>query len=298
LVKSGPGTATRASLLLGPWVHGVDSTAKTKSGERQFGNAAAIDYDDVVLQWMDHYLRGIDNGVEKASPVRYFVMGENRWHDATAWPPPAHATPYYITGLKNGATGSLSTDAPTSEEQFTAFVSDPNDPVRNPYDTSGAHDYRALQKRADVLTFDSEEMKADMEVTGPIQARMFLACDCRDVDVWVRLMDLSPDGTAFNLMSPGLDVQRASYRDLEKGRQLLTPERIYEIDLNHLITSNVFLKGHRIRVQVSASFFPNFSTNLQSGESENNSSKSQKATIRVYHDAEHPSQIVLPVVQP
>jgi len=297
LLKSRLRGATRTSLLLGPWVHGVDSTAKTKSGERDFGAAAVIDYDDIVLRWMDHHLRGADNGVDKSNPVRYFVMGENRWHDAATWPPAARPTPYYFTGLQGGAHGDLSTEAPKSEEQFTAFISDPENPVRNSYDSSGAHDYQALQKRADVLTLDSPEMRIDTEVTGPIRARVFLACDCRDVDVWVRLLDVSPDGTAFNLMSPGLDVQRASYRDLAKGRLLLTPDQIYEIDLDHLITSNVFLKGHRIRVQVSASFFPNFSRNLQSGELEANASKAQKATIRIYHDAEHPSQVILPIVE-
>jgi uncharacterized protein len=297
LLQSRAGGPARTSLLLGPWVHGVDATAKTKSGEREFGAAAVIDYDDLVLRWMDHYLRRIDNGVDKVSPVRYFVMGENRWYDAATWPPSAHAVPYYLTGLEEGKPGALSIDVPKESEQFTAFVSDPEDPVRNRYDSSGAHDYRELTKRADVLTFDSQEMNANMEVTGPIRARVFLSCDCRDVDMWVRLIDVSPDGAAFNVMSPGLDVQRASYREIAKGRQLLTPDQIYEIDLDHLVTSNVFLKGHKMRVQISASFFPNFSRNLQSGESENSSSKAQKATIRVYHDAQHPSQVILPVVR-
>jgi uncharacterized protein len=298
LLKSRAGRAARTSLLLGPWVHGVDSTAKNKSGEREFGPTAAIDYDDVVLGWMDHYLRGIDNGVEKSEPVRYYTMGENRWHNGAAWPPPSHAVRYYLHGLKERSAGELSLDAPAANEEFTAFVSDPNDPVRNPYESSGAHDYRALQKRVDVLTFDSEEMKSATEVTGPIHVRVFLSCDCRDVDLWARVLDVAPDGTAFNVMSPGLDVQRASYRDTGKGRQLLAPDKLYEVDLDHLITSNVFLKGHRIQVQLSGSFFPNFSRNLQSGESEVSSNKMQKATIRIYHDAKHPSQVILPVVQP
>ena len=104
---------------------------------------------------------------------------------------------------------------------------------------------------------------------------MFVSCDCRDLDLWVRLEDVSPDGTAFNLMSPGLDVLRASYRDLAHGRQWLDPE-IYELDLTNLITSNVFLKGHRVRVQISGSFAPNFSRNLQSGKSETESAEGKK----------------------
>jgi hypothetical protein len=112
----------------------------------------------------------------------------------------------------------------------------------------------------------------------------------------VRLLDVAPDGTAFNLMSLGLDVLRASYRDLKKGRQLLTPDQVYELRFDNLITSNVFRKDHRIRVQVSATFFPNFSRNLHTGELENSSARMQKANISIYTDRRRPSRIVLPVV--
>jgi putative CocE/NonD family hydrolase len=297
LLKARAGSHPRTALLLGPWVHGVASTARSKAGEREFASSAIIDYDAVVLDWMDHYLRGVNKAVADAKPVRYFVMGANQWREADSWPPHALATTYYLGGIPSGEhVAPLSQSRPTEPEQFTAFVSDPADPVRNRYATSGAHDYRDLAKRADVLTFDTTPLAADTEVTGPIHAHIFFSCDCRDTDLWVRLLDVAPDGTAFNLMSPGLDVQRASYRDIKKGRQLLTLGRIYQLDLDHLITSNVFLKGHRIRVQVSTTFFPNFSRNPQTGELENTSGKMQKANIRIYHDAKHPSQIVLPVV--
>ena len=287
----------QTSLLLGPWVHGVDETAKTKSGEREFGQSAAIDYDDVILNWMDHSLRGMHNDVEREKPVRYFVMGDNQWRGADSWPPVAARTPYYLTGIAAGAhLASLTTKAPAEAEQFTAFVSDPANPVRNPYASSGAHDYRRLEKRGDVLTFDSAVLNSNTEVTGPIKAEIYFSCDCRDLDLWVRLLDVAPDGTVFNLMSPGLDVQRASYRDLKRGRQLLSPEQIYELTLDRLVTSNVFQRGHRIRVQISATFFPNFSRNLHNGELESVSSKTQKANIRIYHDLAHPSHMVLPVV--
>jgi predicted acyl esterase len=110
------------------------------------------------------------------------------------------------------------------------------------------------------------------------------------------LLDAAPDGTAFNVMGPGLDVLRASYRNLKKGRQLLAPNRAYELHLDNLITSNVFRKDHRIRVQVSATFFPNFSRNLQSGELEASSARMQKANISIYTDRRRASRIVLPIV--
>src|SRR5438552_3897219 len=287
----------RTHLLLGPWVHGVDSTEKTRSGEREFGPTAAIDYDEVVLRWMDHYLKGMDNGVDREKPVRYFVMGRNQWRDADQWPPAARAMLAFLAPETPGTSlGRLQTTPFDNKDSFSEFVSDPASPVVNPYNSPGAHDYRKLADRADVLTFDSAVLREDTEVTGPIKARIFVSCDCRDFDLWARLLDVSPDGTAINLMSPGLDVLRASYRDLGRGRQLLSPGKIYELKLENLITSNLFLQGHRIHLQISASFTPNFSRNLQSGESEVNSAQMKRAHVHVFHDTTHPSQVVLPVV--
>ena len=300
LLKSRSGLSDpRTHLLIGPWVHGVESTAKTKSGERAFQAAAAIDYDEVVLRWMDHYLRDSANGVENENPVRYFVMGADQWRDADAWPPAAKQASYYLISPKTGGgRGSLSGDVPGTKKTFESILSDPAKPVINPYAVSGAHDYRKLAERSDVLTFDSAPLEQDMEVTGPIHAQIYFACDCRDTDLWVRLLDVAPDGTAFNLMNPGLDVLRASYRDLKHGRQLLKPQRVYELGLDNLITSNVFRKGHRIRVQISATFFPNFSRNLHTGDLEASSARMQRANISIYTDRRRPSRIVLPIVLP
>jgi putative CocE/NonD family hydrolase len=260
--------------------------------------AAAIDYDEVVLRWMDHYLKGADNGVEREKPVRYFVMGRNEWREADVWPPAAGRMAFRLGAAKKGERiGTLATRQHSGGKEFSEFVSDPAHPVVNEYPSSGAHDYRKLAERENILTFDSAALDTDTEVTGPIQARMFASCDCRDFDLWVRLLDVAPDGMAFNLMSPGLDVVRASYRDLSRGRQRLEPGRVYELTLPNLITSNVFLKGHRMRVQVFGSFAPNFSRNLQTGKSETTSAKMKKARIRVYHGGSRASEIVVPVVK-
>jgi putative CocE/NonD family hydrolase len=288
----------RDQLLIGPWIHGVEETGQTRSGDREFGPAARIDYDQVVLDWMDRYLRGVKNRVEGQKPVRLFLMGENRWHDVDTWPPP-HAAPtsFYLAGAglqKKG--GTLDTAAPT-EEEFSVFTSDPAHPVVDPYaGLLGGHDFRALATRSDVLVFDSEPLAQDVDVLGSITAQIYAACDCPDFDLWVRLLDVAPDGSAFNLMSPGNDVLRASYREPQRSRQLLTPGRIYMLTLPNMRTGNVFAAGHRIRVQISASFFPDFSRNLQSGELETTSARMRKAEIRIFHDREHPSRIVLPVV--
>ncbi|HJS98105.1 MAG TPA: CocE/NonD family hydrolase [Terriglobales bacterium] len=288
----------RTHLLIGPWIHGVQETAKTKSGEREFGPAAAINYDQVVLDWMDHYLRGINNGVERENPVRLFLMGENRWCNEPTWPPAdAKSTSFYLAGGGPGKRGGTLAQAAPSEEEFSVFTSDPAHPVIDPYaGRLGAHDFRELAKRPDVLIFDSEPLTKNIVVLGPITAEIYVSCDCPDFDLWVRLLDVAADGTAFNLMSPGNDVLRASYREPQARRQLLTPGQTYKLTLPNMRTGNVFAAGHRIRVQISSSLFPDFSRNLQSGELETTSATLRKAEIRVYHDREHPSRIVLPVV--
>jgi hypothetical protein len=294
--RAGAGeTDPRTHLLVGPWVHGVDAMAQTKSGEREFGPSAVIDYDELILRWMDHYLRDIDNGVEKEKPVRYFAMGENQWREADTWPPAALNTSYYLR-VTGKYPALLSSEPDEATGNLTGFWSNPVKPFVNPYSSSGAHDYLRASRTSNVVLYDSDPLETDTEVTGPIRAQIYVSCDCRDFDLWVRLLDVARNGTAFNVMSPGLDVLRASYRDLTKGRQLLTPGQVYELDLENLITSNVFRKGHRIEVQISASFFPNFSRNLQTGESEPQSSKMQKAEITIHADKTFPSRIILPVV--
>src|SRR5882724_11348162 len=157
---------SRTHLLLGPWVHGVASTRKTKSGEREFGAAAAIDYDEVVLRWMDHYLNGVDNGVEREKPVRYFVMGRNEWREAEAWPPAARSVEFVLRPAAKGERiGALAEGSVAGGEEFSEFVSDPAKPVVNEYAPSGAHNYRKLADRGDVRTFDSAMLDSDTEVT-------------------------------------------------------------------------------------------------------------------------------------
>jgi hypothetical protein len=274
----------------------VESTAETKSGEREFGPDGTVDYDELVLRWMDHYLRGIDNSVEREDPVRYFVMGVNKWRLAKAWPPAATATAFYLSPGAKTNVGRLTVEEPIAKSSSMRFVADPANPVINPYTTSGAHDYQKLAERADVLTFETPPLRRDTEVTGPIHASIFVSCTCRDLDLWVRILDAAPDGRTLNLMSPGLDVQRASERKHERKPQWLVPNSIYQIDLDNLLTSNAFLAGHRIAVQISASFFPNFSRNLQNGKSEITSADTHKSTITVYSDSTHASRLILPVV--
>jgi uncharacterized protein len=285
----------RTKTMIGPWTHGAQDTQK--SGERDFGKTAPIDYDELILQWMDHYLRGVENGVDRGKPVRLFVMGKDEWREEDSWPlkRAREESLYLYEEQENATTGKLGRELGSSTNA-SSFLSDPEHPVTDTYDAYGAHDYRALVGRKDVLTFDSEAMKEDWELTGPVRVEMYVSADVRDFDLWVRLLDVAPDGTAFNLMSPGLDVLRASDRDETVEPKPVEPGKIYRLDLNRMVISNVFLKGHHIRVQISGAFYPHFSRNLQTGKSEMVSSEMKKGWITIHHDAEHASRIVLPVI--
>jgi len=286
----------RTHTVIGPWTHGGQDARK--SGERDFGPSAPMDYDELILRWMDHYVRGVDNGLEREKPVRIFVMGKNQWRDEEAWPLQRAREEWLYLSVNERAKGrgDLDEQPGKSIARTSTFISDPAHPVTDIYEKYGAHDYRALAGREDVLVFDSEPRTKDLEVTGPIQAVMYVSADVPDFDLWVRLLDVAPNGTALNLMSPGLDVLRASYREETAEPQLLEPGRIYRLELNRMLTSNEFLKGHRIRVQVSGAFYPHFSRNLQTGESEIVSAESRMGRITIYHDEKHASRIVLPVV--
>lgn len=281
VVASRAGRPHDAFLVIGPWSHGVPKQSDTIVGERHLGAAAVIDYDRMVLRFMDHYLRGIDPAVAREKPVQVFVLGSNKWIEADAWPLP---------GLR------MDTIVLTRPGASTTIVSDPSKPVIDSYDRAGAHDYRALAERNDVATFDTAPLDGDVTVVGAMKAVISVSVDAPDTDIWAKVYDVAPDGTAFNLMSPGLDVVRASYRNASAQRELLQPGRVYTIPLGDLFTANTFRKGHRIRVAVMTSFFPAFSRNLHTGELETTSRASRVARVTIHHSSARPSRLILPVL--
>jgi putative CocE/NonD family hydrolase len=293
LVDWRPHDEPRAHLVLGPWVHGVPSPASGRAGDLDFGPNAGIDYDALVLDFHDHYMRGISNRFATEPPVRYFVMGANEWREAAEWPPDAESVvDLYLEPAEEGAHGKLRDANRMTSSAGSSFVADPERPVTDPFNTPGPHDYRALESRADVLTFETEPLSDEFLLVGEASALIYASCTCRDFDLWVRLLDVHPDGRAFNLVSPGGDVLRASYR-LE---ELPQPGQVRSLVIPETRTALRFGKGHRIRMQISASFDPHLSRNLQTGESEVTSAESRAATITVHHGDRHASRLSLPVV--
>ena len=288
----------RTKLLIGPWIHGVDATGSTVSGDRKFGASAKIDYDQVVLDWLDHYVRGIDNGVASWPNAKYYVMGDNTWKTETAWPPGKTVSePLYLgAGNAAGAKGSISTE-PARQNSATGFVSDPANPVKDEFHTNfGAFDLRKLADRSDVLTFETAPFSEDKEVVGHVGAEVYVSADSPDFDLYLKLIDVAPDGTAYNLESAGHEVIRASYRDKTPDRKLLEPGQVVKLSFDNLLTGNTFKKGHRLRVYLMGSWFPTYSRNLQTGALETESAQMRKATISVHYGPGYPSKLVLPVV--
>jgi hypothetical protein len=190
---------------------------------------------------MDRYVRGIENGVDQESRVRVFVMGENRWLEAPRWPLPGTSLKaLYLAGPDSTSPlGRLLPAANRDPEEFSIFESDPSSPVVDPYaESSGAHDYRSLVSREDVLTFETAPMEQEMRVVGAIAAEIYLSVEGQDTDLWVRVQDVAADGTAYNLMQPGLDVLRASSRNPLRQPDLLVPNRVYRLRLDNLLTGN------------------------------------------------------------
>jgi uncharacterized protein len=297
LVAARPGDP-RTRLLIGPWTHGVEETGMARSGDRTFGPAAVIDYDETVLGFLDRHLRGVGGPAEPR--VRVFVMGANRWREGETWPLPGVVpTVLHLAPPVQGRRGRLLPASASTGPASSAFVSDPARPVVDPFgNAAGAHDYRSLPDRNDVVAFDSDPLLADLEVVGSIGAEIVLSTDARDADLWLKLYDVAPDGTAWNLMSPGPDVLRASLREGPDHPRLLEPGQPVTLRFPNLVTGNLFRKGHRVRVLLCGSFMPHFSRNLQTGEWEATASQGRAATLTIHHGGGYDSRIVLPVLPP
>jgi hypothetical protein len=287
-------------VVMGPWAHGV---GVRKVGEIDFGQDALLDIGKLQLQWFSYWLKGEETGVEDWPAYYLFVMGENRWRGEHEWPlKRTQFTPYYLHsgGGANSAQGDgmLNTSQP-GDEKPDSFVYDGDDPVPTLGGNNligaaaGPHDQKEVEQREDVLVYSTAPLQEDVEVTGPVKMILYAASTAHDTDFTAKLVDVHPDGKAFNLCD---GIVRARWRaGMDKG-SLLEPGKVerYEIDL--WVTSNLFRRGHRIRVQVSSSNFPRFDRNPNSGEPFGSATELLPATQSILHDAEHPSHLVLPVI--
>jgi putative CocE/NonD family hydrolase len=291
-------------LMIGPWSHG---SYDRKTGDADFGPDARIDDDEILLRWYDHVLKGVPNGIDKEKPVKVFVMGRNVWRDEDDWPlPDAEETRFYLHsgGQANTLSGNgvLNTIKPQSEaeDRYTYIPSDPV-PTRGgglccdtgDYLPPGAFDQRPNESRQDVLVYTTPALREDVEVTGPISLELYASSSAVDTDFTARLIDVHPDGYAQNLTD---GILRARYRSSQEKAEFMEPSHIYEFKIDAGATSNVFLAGHRIRLEISSSNFPRFDRNLNTEEEPEHGTRWVKATNAVYHNHAYPSALILPVV--
>lgn len=299
--RAGTDTARRHQrLLVGPWTHARPSLASTKIGDVDFGRDAGFDSQDLMARWFDHWMKGGDAAVVQGAPVRIFVMGENRWRDEQEWPlARAKPTEYYLHSKGSSNTlsgdGRLTTTSPKDERTDT-YVYDPWDPV--PTGALGGYsripsDQRPVEQRRDVLVYTSEALAADLEVTGPVELKLWIASSARDTDFTGKLVDVFPDGAARALND---GILRARYRNGKTTPALLTPNQPVEVTVDLGATSNLFREGHRIRLDVTSSNFPRFDRNPNTGGVFGEDAELRRADQRVYHDAAHRSRLILPVV--
>ena len=279
-----------------------------KIGAVDFGPAAE-DFDEnaITLDWYDYLLQGKKNRFSDPShPVRIFVMGKNEWRDEAAWPlERAVPTPFFLhsAGRANAISGDgWLSNANARDETADRFVYDPAYPVPTVggplccdslHLAPGPRDQQEVEARPDVLVYSTPPLDRDLEVTGPVSLELYAKSSAVDTDFTAKLVDVWPNGFAQNLAE---GILRARFRESSAAARPLVPGKIYEYKIDLWSTSNVFLKGHRIRVEISSGNFPRFDRNLNTGKSAATDSTMVKATNTIYHDAGHPSALVLPLV--
>lgn len=293
--KHGATDAARAGqkLIVGPWVHAFPPPAIT--GQRNFGWDSVLNWGELQYRWFDHWLKDIDNGVERERAVRIFVMNRG-WRVEDEWPlARTRYTPFFLRSGGRANTldgdGVLSIDPPAAEPP-DAFSYDPMDPVPT-VGAQGIHDHRRVETRADVLIYSTPPLAEEIEVIGPVKLILFAASSAPDTDFTARLIDVAPNGYAANLCE---GIVRARYRDTARRSTLMEPGRPYQFTIDLVATSNLFQRGHRIRLEVSSSNFPHFDRNLNTGGPVAESSEPRVARQTVFHDSSLPSHLLLPII--
>jgi predicted acyl esterase len=262
--QGGPNSRGRQQLVIGPWLHG--GTKGNKIAELTFPENANFDLDGHMVRWFNHHLKGEANGVDREGPVRYYAMGAvgepgargNEWRTAKDWPVPARETPFYLRS------GGRLTSEPGPAESPTTYLADPRQPAKLPGRAfPGAADARPFEREAEVRTFTSEPLAAPVEWTGKVKTELYVSSSARDTDFIVRVSDVYPDGRSILLADY---VRRARYRDGYEREVLLEPGKVSRVAFDVGWISQVFGKGHRIRVTVGSTGAPFYEPNPNTGE--------------------------------
>jgi putative CocE/NonD family hydrolase len=314
--------------VIAPTLHCGYTRAKEQTivGERDMGDAR-LDYNALTYAWFDHFLKGEDNGfLQKQPKVMYYTMGSNKWQHSETWPPEGaktvtlalssagHANTLHGDGellpVPNSSS-MLTFDAsstPTKAAKLDSpdtFAYDPMHPTPS-YGgnvccaantipgNGGALDQRKMEERPDILVYTSEPLKEGVEVSGPMTATLYVSSDVKDTDVTVKVIDVLPDGTAYNLDET---IQRLRYRDGDNKTVWMEKDKVYKVTLTPMNTSNYFDAGHRIRIEIAGANFPRFDRNLNTGGNNYDETTGPVAHTAIHHSDQYPSTLTLSIVK-
>lgn len=306
---SDPEVRENQYLIIAPTLHCryTRSTENTVVGERSVGDAR-LNYEEQTYAWFDHWLKSDENEIMKNLPkVQYYTMGSNKWQSSDVWPPEGvKMTTYYLNSqgkanTRNG-NGQLTTKKPKTDNP-DSFTYDPMTPV-NSYGGNvcctgnavqgGAFDQQDMELREDILVYTTEPLKEGVEVSGFIESTLYISSDVKDTDLTIKIIDVYPDGKAYNLDET---IQRVRYREGYDKEVFLEEGKVVQVDMTPMSTSNYFAEGHRIRIEVSSSNFPRFDRNLNTGGNNYDEFVGVIAHNKIHHSKEYPSLIRLPIMK-
>jgi uncharacterized protein len=305
-----PEIADQQYAVIAPTLHCAYKRAQENTivGERSVGDAR-LNYDELTWAWFDHFLKGEKNGALQTMPkVRYYTMGINKWQSSDTWPPRgAQPMSFFLSSGGRANTlngdGALTNAAPATDSP-DGFEYDPMKPAPSHGGNvcctgnavaGGAFDQRKIEERPDILVYSTEPLKEGIEVSGPIEVTLYVSSDAKDTDFTVKLIDVYPDGRAYNLDET---IQRMRYRNgYDKSLVWMEAGKVYKVTLQPMTTSNYFEAGHRIRLEVSSSNFPRFDRNLNTGGKNYDESQGVVARNAVHHSKQYPSEIKITVVK-
>jgi len=289
-----------SKIIIGPWIHG---SSPRRLGPIDFGPEAILDSGPLVIRWFDYWLKGIQNGVDKEPPVRIFVMGDNKWRDEQQWPlHRAKDKVLFVTsnGHANTATGDGKLIYQRWEQAGNdQYFYDPKDPVPSIVELSELRkhympvDQRPLADRKDILVYLTEPLKERVEVTGYPVVELYASSSAPDTDWFVRLIDVHPDGLAIDV---SLGVLRARYRNGFDKSEFLKPDEVVKFTIRMRPTSNAFLPGHRIRLDITSSDFPSYDRNHNTATNQNADATLVVANQTIFHGGDYATRIILPWV--
>ncbi len=286
---------TQTKLVLGPWNHG--GMGQRKLGEVDFGPQAQLDINDLIIRWFDYWLKGVDNGIDRQPPLRYFVMGSATWKTADTWPPEGMSEAVYYLSSAGDAdradgSGLLQAEAP-SEERSDTYTYDPRDPCPTLWPrTLFTHpsDRRQLEYRQDILYYRTPPLEEEVEIVGYPEVVLYAASSAPDTDFFARLVDEDPGGPALDVC---YGMVRARHRNSLDEEELLTPGEVTELRIKLGATACRFLKGHRMRLEITSSDFPNHDRNHNTGRNDLEDSELVSAEQRVFHSKECASRLAV-----